>query len=346
MSDPTPAPELSTPAPRPYDAEAEARARAALDAMPKPLGSLGSLEKVLAWWCGSSGQFPPVAPVRPRLVVFAGDHGVAAQGVSVQPADGTVAAVRRTLAGEGALPAFARHYRVPMQIVDVGVAGDLGDAASSAHAAFVARRVRSGTADFTVEPALTREDAAAAVAIGVELARAAAAEGVDVLAAGAWGVGGSTSAAALLGAIAAVPGKLAAGRGSGVDDAGLARKVRAIDAGLTLHRPGRRDAIGALSAVGGLEIAAIAGLCIGGAASGVPVVLDGFASTAGGLVASVLDPGCVPHLLVSHRSAENHHWAMTHYLRREPALDLNMSGSDGAGALMGIDAIRLACALV
>lgn len=343
MSDPTS--ELLLPAFPVPSVDAEAAARASLAASGRPGGTFGALEKLLIGWSGTAGRFPAPAPRRPRALVFAADHGVVAQGVSAQPSDAAARAVRQALAGQGALPAFAVHYRVDLQLVDVGLTAALDGAASTAHAGFSAHRVRGSTADFTVAPAMTRAEAASAVRVGMALAEQAAAEGVDVLGAGALGAGGTTAAAALLGAIAAVPGKLAAGRGSGVDDAGLARKVRAIDAGLALHRPARTDAVGALSAVGGLEIAAIAGLCIGGAAAGVPVLLDGFVSTAGALVASVLAPGCVPYLLVAHRSAENFHWAMSHYLRCEPVLDLNMTVSDGSGAMMAIDALRAACAI-
>ena len=189
---------------------------------------------------------------------------------------------------------------------------------------------------------MSRAEAEAAVNVGISLAREAAAEGVEILGAGEMGIGNTTSAAAVLSAVAAMPGKLTAGRGTGVDDEGLKRKIAAIDAGIARHDPGREDGIAILSAVGGLEIAAIAGLCIGGASVGVPVLLDGFISTAGGLVASVLAPDSVPFFAVSHRSAENAHWAMSRYLRKEPLHDLDLRLGEGTGAVLAIDSVRLA----
>ena len=139
-----------------------------------------------------------------------------------------------------------------------------------------------------------------------------------------------------------MPGKLVAGRGTGVDDAGLARKVATIDRAIALHRPDRFDGMGILSAVGGLEIAAIAGLCIGGASLGIPVVLDGFISTAGGMIANLLVPGVSAWFQVSHKSAENAHWAMSRMLGKDPVHDLELRLGEGTGAILGIDTVRLA----
>lgn len=326
---------------RAYDAHAEAAARAHLDRLTKPPKSLGKLEDLAAWWCGATG-YPARVPARARLYTFAGDHGVTAEGVSPYPSAVTVQMVRNFLAGGAAVNVFARHHAVELAVVDVGVAGDLSGAAGSAGVTFHERRVRSGTGNFVREAAMSRAEAEAAVNVGISLAREAAAEGVEILGAGEMGIGNTTSAAAVLSAVAAMPGKLTAGRGTGVDDEGLKRKIAAIDAGIARHDPGREDGIAILSAVGGLEIAAIAGLCIGGASVGVPVLLDGFISTAGGLVASVLAPDSVPFFAVSHRSAENAHWAMSRYLRKEPLHDLDLRLGEGTGAVLAIDSVRLA----
>ncbi len=330
------------PQPRPYSEPHAAEAKTRLDALAKPPGSLGKIEAVAAWWCGATGRCPPLAPTRPRAYVFAGDHGVTAQGVSPYPSAVTALMIQNFLGGGAAINQFAAHYGVQLVVVNVGVAADLGDLGDTAYAHFLDRRIAPGTADFTQGPAMSRADAEAAVRVGIACAEDAAGEGVDVLAAGEMGIGNTTSAAAILSAIACVPGKLSAGRGTGVDDAGLARKIRVIDQGIALHQPRRDDGFGVLSAVGGFEIAAIAGLCVGGAALGIPVVIDGFISTAGALVASVLSPGCVQNLMVSHRSAENGHWAMSRYLQREPIHDLDMRLGEGVGAVMAIDTIRLA----
>jgi nicotinate-nucleotide--dimethylbenzimidazole phosphoribosyltransferase len=326
---------------RPFDAAAEAAARAHLDRLTKPPGSLGKLEHLAAWWCGVTG-YPARAPERARLYTFAADHGVTAEGVSPYPSAVTAQMVLNFLGGGAAVNVFARHQGVELAVVDAGVLGGLDAARSTPHAQFISRPIRRGTGNFVREEAMSRAEAEAAVALGIELAVAAAAEGVAVLGAGEMGIGNTTSAAAILAAVTAMPGKLTAGRGTGVDDAGLARKITAIDAGLARHRPERDDAIGILSAVGGFEIAAIAGLCIGGASVGVPVFLDGFISTAGGLVASVLDPAVLPFLAISHRSAENAHWAMSRYLGKEPLHDLDLRLGEGTGAVLAIDSVRLA----
>lgn len=364
-------PNLLLPAPRPWSAEAESAARAHFDTRAKPPGSLGKIEHVAAWWCGTTGRFPPVAPVRPRAYVFAADHGLAADhaprgdhgpggehgrdhgfgAISRYPQSTTARMVAEFLAGGAAINQCCDHYGVELTIVDVGVVPG-SDAATDQAASpsgsvrLLSRWIRSGTADFRAAPPMSRDEAEAAVQVGIACAQDAANDGVDVLCAGEMGIGNTTSAAAVLAAIAAVPGKLSVGRGSGVDDAGIARKVAAVDAGIARHHPARNDGIGVLSAVGGLEIAAIAGLCIGGAAFGVPVLIDGFACTAGALVASVLAPDCVQHLLISHRSAENGHWAMSRYLRREPVHDLDLCLGEGTGAVMAVDTIRLAVRLL
>lgn len=333
---------MNLPPLRAFDTAAAAAATAHLDQLTKPPGSLGKLEHLATWWCGASGAFPAVLPERARLYTFAGDHGVTAEGVSPYPSAVTAQMVANFLGGGAAVNVFARHHGVELAVVDVGVASVLGGQ-DTPHARFFDRKVRLGTGNMAVEPAMRREEAEAAVRVGIACAEEAADEGFQVLAAGEMGIGNTTSAAAVLAAVAAMPGKLVAGRGTGVDDAGLARKISVIDRALALHRPERDDALGILAAVGGFEIAAIAGLCIGGASRGVPVVVDGFISTAGALVASVLAPGSTEGVLVSHRSAENAHWAMSRYLRKEPLHDLDLRLGEGTGAVLAIDSIRLAC---
>lgn len=326
----------------PFDTVAEAAARAHLDQLTKPPGSLGKIEHLAAFWSGATGTFPPKSPAAARLYTFAADHGVTAEGVSPYPSAVTVQMVLNFLAGGAAVNVFARHHGVELSVVDVGVAGDLGGPQSTVHAHFHSRRVRKGTGNFRRERAMTREQAVEAVEVGIALAEAAADDGVDVLGAGEMGIGNTTAAAACLSAVAGMPGKLTAGRGTGVDDEGLKRKIAVIDDAIALHTPDRADALDVLSAVGGLEIAAIAGLCLGGAARRVPVVLDGFISTAGGMIANLLDPAVLPYLVVSHRSAENAHWAMSRMLGKEPLHDLDLRLGEGTGAVLAIDSLRLA----
>ncbi|MBM4367704.1 MAG: nicotinate-nucleotide--dimethylbenzimidazole phosphoribosyltransferase [Deltaproteobacteria bacterium] len=333
---------MELPRPRPWNYEAESAARAHLDQLTKPPGSLGKIEGLGAWLSGISGACPPRVPSRARLYTFAGDHGVTAEGVSPYPSAVTVQMVHNFLAGGAAVNVFARHHGVELVVVDVGVAGDLSACRDTDHAKFVGARVRPGTGNMAVEPAMSRAEAEAAIATGIRMARAAAADGIEVIGAGEMGIGNTTAAAACLAAVHGMPGKLTAGRGTGIDDAGLARKARVIDAAIARGRPDRHDGIAILSEVGGLEIAAIAGLCLGGAAAGLPVVLDGFISTCGGLVASALDEGVRPYLLVSHKSAENAHWAMARSMGKEPLHDLDLRLGEGTGAVLAIDSLRLA----
>ena len=332
---------MTLPPIRPFDVDGERAARAHLDQLTKPPGSLGKIETLGAWWCGCTG-FPPKPVLQPKLFTFAGDHGVTAAGVSPYPSAVTVQMVANFLAGGAAVNVFARHHGIELTVVDVGVAGDLSLCRDAPAARFTAGKIRAGTGNMTVELAMTREEAEAAVNLGISIAQEAADAGADLLGAGEMGIGNTTAAAACLSAVAGMPGKLTAGRGTGVDDAGLARKVAAIDKAIALHRPDRDDAIGILSAVGGLEIAAIAGLCIGGASRGVPVVLDGFISTAGGMMASVLTRDVLPYVVVSHKSAENAHWAMSRMLGKEPIHDLDLRLGEGTGAVLAMDTIRLA----
>ncbi len=333
---------MTLPTPRPWDLATEQAARAHLDTLTKPPGSLGKIEHLAAWWSAARGTCPPAPPARARLCTFAGDHGVTAEGVSPYPSAVTAQMVANFLAGGAAVNVFARHHDVEVEVIDVGVASPLEGAVSTAAARFVPARVRAGTGNMVREPAMTREEALAALQVGVDAARRAVADGVDLLAAGEMGIGNTTSAAAILSASAGMPGKLTAGRGTGVDDAGLQRKIVAIDAALALHQPDRFDGIAILCAVGGLEIAAIAGLCLGGASLGVPVVLDGFISTAGGLLAQTLDRSVTPWMLVAHKSGENAHWAMSRYLGKEPLHELDLRLGEGTGAVIAIDSVRLA----
>ena len=319
---------------------AEQEALAHLDNLTKPPKSLGRLEELASWWCGATGKCPPEIPEKARLYTFAADHGVTQEGVSPYPSEVTAQMVANFLRGGAAVNVFARHYGVELAVVDVGVASPL-PVVTDPVVPFLNRKVRAGTGNMCRELAMTREQAEAAVGVGIELAKQAAAEKIQILAAGEMGIGNTTSAAAALAAATGMPGKLTAGQGTGVDADGLKRKISAIDRALALHKPARDDGWGILCAVGGLELAAIAGLCIGGASVGIPIVLDGFISTAGGLLASILEPSCLPMLAIGHRSAENAHWAMSKYMRKEPIHVLDMRLGEGTGAVMAIDSVRL-----
>jgi nicotinate-nucleotide--dimethylbenzimidazole phosphoribosyltransferase len=330
-----------------FDRDAEARARAHWSTLCKPRGALGKLETLAAWYAGARGQFPVDVPERVALYVFAGDHGVAEEGVSAWPSTVTAAMVATMLTGGAAINQLTAASGVALAVVDVGVAGDLSAIAKEHErkARFVAAKVRAGTANFTRGPAMARAEAEAALAVGRGLAREAADGGVTLLCAGEMGIGNTTSASALLCALAGVAPDVAVGHGAGIDDATLAHKARVIAAALERHRPRRDDPLGALAAVGGLEIAAMAGLMLGGAAARVPVVVDGFIAGTAALAAIAIEPRVRDFLALSHRSAERGADALAGALGLSPLYDLGLRLGEGTGAVLASELVRHAVRL-
>jgi nicotinate-nucleotide--dimethylbenzimidazole phosphoribosyltransferase len=330
-----------------FDRESEAAAIAQWLTRCKPKGALGRLEPLAAWYAGARGRFPVEPPAKIELYVFAGDHGVVEEGVSAWPSTVTAAMVGNMLAGGAAVNQLAAGAGVALTVVDVGVAGDLSALPQPAErrARFVAAKARAGSGNFARGPALTHEEAAAALAVGDRLARAAADDGCDLLLAGEMGIGNTTAAAAIVCALAGVAPEAACGHGAGLDDATVAHKARVVAAALERHRPRRDDALGALAAVGGLELAAMAGLMLGGAARRVPVVVDGFISAAAALVAVTLDAAVRDYLVLSHRSAERGAMLVAEALGLTPLFDLGLRLGEGTGAILAAELVRHAVRL-
>jgi nicotinate-nucleotide--dimethylbenzimidazole phosphoribosyltransferase len=331
----------------PASVQAIAAARAQQDRLCKPRGSLGRLETLAAWYAGARGRFPVAPPRSIELFVFAGDHGVAVQGVSAYSSTVTAAMVGNFLAGGTAGSVLARGAGIAVTVVDVGVAGDLSalPQPSERRARFVAAKVRAGTADSSAGPAMTRAEAEAALAVGRRLAVEAAADGCDLLCAGELGIGNSTAAAALLCALGAVAPADAVGRGTGLDDRAHAHKIDVVARILDRHRPRAADPLGALAAIGGLELAALAGLMLGGAAARVPIVVDGFIAGAAALIAVALEPAVRDYLVLSHRSAEQGAARLCAALHLTPLLDLGLRLGEGSGALLAAELVRQAVRL-
>jgi nicotinate-nucleotide--dimethylbenzimidazole phosphoribosyltransferase len=328
----------------PFDKEAAARAREHQAQLTKPPGSLGRLEDLGVFYAGVRGQFPVAAPRRARITVFAADHGVTVEGVSPYPSSVTAAMVANFLAGRAAISVLARASDIELCVVDVGVATPI-PAVPASTARFLRAPIRAGTGNLRREPAMTRAEAEAALRLGVRLATEAADDGVEILGAGEMGIGNTTAAAAVVAALTGAPPAAVVGRGTGVDDAGLGRKIDVVRDALALHRPDRADPLGALAAVGGLEIAAMAGLMLGGAARRLPVVVDGFISGAAALVAARLAPAARDFLCFSHISAERGHRVVCDALDALPLLDLGMRLGEGTGAALAIDLLRRAVRL-
>ncbi|GAA1836979.1 hypothetical protein GCM10009836_14440 [Pseudonocardia ailaonensis] len=320
---------------RPAAAEAMADARDRLDRMTKPRGSLGRVEDLAVRLAGIAGECPPPVPEPAAVAVFAGDHGVHAQGVTPWPQEVTAQMVGNFLAGGAVVNAFARQLGAEVQVVDVGVAAPLDPVPG-----LLPRRVASGTADLSAGPALTREQARRAVEVGIEVARDLVAAGNRCLITGDMGIANTTAAALLICAVTGATPEEATGRGTGIDDATLVHKTEVVRRALALHAVDPADGLGLLAAFGGLEHAGLAGFVLGGAALRVPVLLDGVNAGAAALVASVLAPDAISCCVPGHRSAEpGHRIAMAH-LGLDPLLDLGMRLGEGTGALLALPVVQ------
>ena len=303
----------------------------------KPAGSLGRLEEISIQIAGITGK--PMPAIKEKVIItMAGDHGVVAEGVSAFPQEVTPQMVLNFLRGGAGVNVLARHAGVGVRVVDIGVDHDFG-----AMPDLISKKVMRGTRNLLVEPAMTRAEAEQSVLIGVELATQAAQEGIGLIGTGDMGIGNTTPSAAITAAMTGRPVSEVTGRGTGIDDAGHARKVAVIQRALDLHRPDRSDALDVLAKVGGLEIGGLAGLILGAAAERVPVVLDGFIAGAAALIAVGLQPRCREYLIASHRSVERGHAAVFDHLGLKPLLDLDLRLGEGTGACLGMS---LVCAAI
>jgi nicotinate-nucleotide--dimethylbenzimidazole phosphoribosyltransferase len=319
---------------RPVSAEARAAAQDRLDRMTKPRGALGRVEDLAVALAGIAGECPPPLPEPAAVAVFAGDHGVHAQGVTPWPQEVTAQMVANFLAGGAVVNAFARQVGASVTVVDVGVRTPL-----DAHPDLRDRRVAAGTADMTTGPAMTRDEARRAVAAGIAVARELVDEGHRCLVTGDMGIANTTPAAALICAFTGADPAVVTGRGTGIDDATLARKTDVVRRALALHTPDPADPLGVVAAVGGFEHAALAGFVLGGAAAGVPVLLDGVNAGAAALVAGGLAPASVGYCLAGHVSAEPGHARALASLGATPLLDLGMRLGEGTGALLALPVV-------
>jgi nicotinate-nucleotide--dimethylbenzimidazole phosphoribosyltransferase len=332
-----------------FDRAAGDAARARQLILTKPPGSLGRLEELAVWYAGVRGVCGSLVPDRGELFVFAADHGVASEGVSAYPAAVTAAMVANFVAGGAAINVLARQYRLAVTVVDVGVGGALAElpfAPTASGARFVSARVRAGTANLRRAPAMSRDEAAAAIDVGLQMADEADARATQVLVGGDMGIGNTTAAAALLCAFGGDDPSEIVGSGTGIDDVALAHKGRVVREALALHNLDPGDAIGVVAAVGGLEIAALAGLMVGGAAKRIPVVVDGFIAGAAALLAIHLEPRTRPFLLLSHLSAERGAQRLCALLGGPaPLFDLGLRLGEGTGAALAVPLLRAAVAI-
>jgi nicotinate-nucleotide--dimethylbenzimidazole phosphoribosyltransferase len=326
-----------------------ADARAAMDEKTKPIGALGHLESIAVRLAVLQGTLAPDVS-RARVVVFAADHGVAADGVSAYPPRVTAEMMRNFARGGAAVCVLARANALEVEVVDVGVDADLAaevDAlAGAAGTRIVHAKVRRGSRNLRLEPAMTRVECDAALEVGRAAVRCAAADGVRALGLGEMGIGNTTAAAALLCALTGLRPEDAVGRGTGIDDAGLRRKRGVVHGALARHAAACAGPRAALAAVGGLELAAIAGAVLEAPRHGIAVMADGFISTVSALAAVRMAPDAARALFVAHRSTEHGHGAAIDALGERPLLSLDMRLGEGSGAALALPILRAAAAVL
>jgi nicotinate-nucleotide--dimethylbenzimidazole phosphoribosyltransferase len=311
------------------DADARAGARELQSRLTKPAGALGRLEELHIWAAGVlRGPAPP--PPEKTIVVAAADHGVVAAGVSAYPQDVTWQMVANLLAGGAAVNVLAAHARANVRVVDAGVARDTDDARLHAD------KLRPGTDDMTRGPAMSRDEATTLIERGIVLAQDECAASPRAIGLGDMGIGNTTAAAAITSVLTFAAPRLTAGRGTGIDDAGLARKIDAIERAIAVNQPRAGDPIDVLAKVGGCEIAFLAGVAIGAASRGSPVVIDGYPTAAAAMIASALAPEAPDYMLASHLSAEPGHRLALQHLGLAPLLDLQMRLGEGTGAALAM----------
>ncbi|WP_189197916.1 nicotinate-nucleotide--dimethylbenzimidazole phosphoribosyltransferase [Micromonospora fulviviridis] len=326
---------------RPLDEAAMAAARELQGRLTKPAGSLGALEPLSVRLAGLAGTCPPPLPEPAAVAIFAGDHGVHAQGVTPWPQEVTAQMIANFVAGGAVVNAFARQAGASVTVVDVGVATPLpvGPTTDPAGPRLIAANVRPGTRDLTVTAALNRDEARAAVETGIRVAGDLVDAGAGILLTGDMGIGNTTPAAALIAAFTGVDPAAATGRGTGVDDETYARKVGVVRTALDRHAPDPTDPLGVLAAVGGLEHAALAGLVLGAAARRVPVLLDGVIAVSAALAAAAFAPDAVGAMVAGHRSAEPGATAALRHLGLDPLIDLGLRLGEGTGALLALPVV-------
>ncbi|WP_026129366.1 nicotinate-nucleotide--dimethylbenzimidazole phosphoribosyltransferase [Nocardiopsis prasina] len=317
------------------NARAVEEAKDRQDRMTKPRGSLGVLEDVSVRLAGLAGECPPPVPEPAAVAVFAGDHGVYAQGVTAWPQEVTAQMVRNFLDGGAVVNAFAEQVGAEVTVVDVGVVGDLPSGTG-----LLPRKVARGTADLTQGPAMTRDQALQALEAGIEIARDLVSAGNRCLVTGDMGIGNTTPAAALVCAFTGADPATATGRGTGADDATYERKVEAVRQALKANPVDEADPIGTLAALGGLEHAALAGFILGGAALRVPVLLDGVIAGSAALAAAAISPDSLSACFAGHRSTEPGHAIALEHLGLTPLVDLEMRLGEGSGALLALPLLQ------
>lgn len=324
----------------PVDLSLMAKTQERLDSLTKPVGSLGRLEELAKQVAGIVRN--PRPKIRWKTVfTFAADHGVTSEGVSAYPKEVTPQMVLNFLKGGAGINVLARHAGAEVIVADFGVASDLSHLAGLAH-----RKVRLGTNNMAQGPAMSEDEALAAIFSGIDLARRNAKEGIGLIGTGDMGIGNTTAASALTAVFTGLPAAEVTGRGTGIDDSTLLHKVRIIEKALAVNKPNANNPLEALAKVGGFEIAGLVGVILGGAAMKIPILIDGFISGAAALAACRIAPQAVGYIIASHQSVEKGHAHMLKHLELEPLLNLRLRLGEGTGAALAMPIVEAACKIL
>ncbi|MFQ5957553.1 MAG: nicotinate-nucleotide--dimethylbenzimidazole phosphoribosyltransferase [Candidatus Brocadiales bacterium] len=314
--------------------------RAKMDQWAIPRGSLGRLEELATLY--TSIRATPKKEISDKVVfTMAGDHGVVVEGVSAFPPEVTKQMVKNFLSGGAAINVLARHAGARVVVVDCGVAGELPSSPG-----LKTKKIRHGTRNMAKGPAMSPEEAVKSIELGIETLEEELQFSVDLVAVGDMGIGNTTPSSAVLAALSGADVKEVTGQGTGIDGSGLARKLKVVETALNVNQPDPKDPMDVLAKVGGYEIGAIAGVCLGAARHRRPIIMDGFISTAGAFLASHIEPKVKDYLIASHLSTERGHRLMLERLGKRPILDLEMRLGEGTGAVLAMGLVEASVKLL
>jgi nicotinate-nucleotide--dimethylbenzimidazole phosphoribosyltransferase len=320
----------------PLHSELRSRLQHKIDTKTKPLGALGKLESLALKIGLLQNSLTPVL-MRPVVLVFAGDHGIVQAGVSPFPQQVTQQMVMNFLAGGAAINVFARQHGIELRVVDAGVVSDFAP-----HASLINAKIGHGSANFLSQPAMTSEQCTAAVSKGSALAQAEITAGSNVLGFGEMGIGNTSSAAALMSVLCGLPVSHCAGRGTGLDDAGLQNKIAVLQQAVQFHGLDASDPLRVLATFGGFEVAMMVGAMLGAAEKSALLLIDGFIASAALLVASRINPSILECCVFTHRSGEAGHSKLLQELNADPLLDLGMRLGEGTGCAIAWPLVQAA----
>jgi nicotinate-nucleotide--dimethylbenzimidazole phosphoribosyltransferase len=320
------------------DAAARERARTRLDQLIMPHWALGRLMDLAESLAGMTGSLQPSVS-RKTIVTMAADHGITREGVSKYPQEVTPQMVHNFVAGGAGINALARLVGAKVVVVDMGVAGDLSDLARDGK--IISKRIAAGTRNFASGPAMTRDEAVRSIEAGIEVAFSFA-DSTDIFGTGDMGIGNTTASSAIVSLFCGSPVADVTGKGTGIDEAQRLHKIAIIEKAIALNSPDPKDPLDVLAKVGGFEIGGIAGLILGSASLRKPILIDGFISTAGALIAACLSPAACDYMIASHRSMEQGHRVALYCLGLNPLLDLDMRLGEGTGAALAMNLVEAA----